>query len=95
MERCTDIQEIILEKESLNYKRYIIVDDRYSGRIVLECYNGIWNLELMSVTPRNIGVGSYFLNYVLTIEKLNPQNMTVCPLDDSSRRFFKRHGFNC
>lgn len=90
-----DLQKIILENENLNYKKYRIRDDRYAGYIVLECYKGIWHLELMLVTPTNIGLGSYLLNYVLTKENLKTENMTVCPISEESRRFFKRHGFDC
>ncbi len=81
----------IVDKD--RYKKYIIVSSDAAGYIVLERYDTIWNLELMEVTPRRLGIGSTFLNYVLEAEQLDPKLMTVCPTSDDSKRFFQRHGF--
>jgi len=84
-----------LEKTRINYRRYILfVDNVWTGRIVLECYNGVWNLELMDVYPPGKGFGTIFLAKVFSAENLKAEHMTVCPLSSGSARFFKRNGFD-
>jgi hypothetical protein len=83
-----------LETTRLNYRRYrFFVNDIFTGRIVLECYDDVWNLELMDVYPKGKGIGTIFLAQVLKVENLKAKNMTVCPISSRSARFFKRNGF--
>ncbi len=87
------MEGINLEINKPNYKRYKLNTESCSGRIVLEKYNDVWNLELMNVIPSNQGYGTMFLSKVLETENLKPENMTVCPISIESARFFKRNGF--
>lgn len=75
------------------YKKYTISGDKIYGRIVLEKYGDVWNLELMNVMPTGRGYGTAFLGSVLHNEGLNAGDMTVCPMSEGSRRFFERNGF--
>lgn len=75
------------------YIKYIIDSKVISGYIVLEKYDDIWNLELMTVYPTNHGYGTKFLRYVLDQERLNPVNMTVCPTSLESQNFFAKFNF--
>lgn len=76
------------------YRRYrMYIDTICRGRLVLECYNNIWNLELMDVYPPGKGYGTIFLAKVLSAENLKAEHMTVCPISSDSTRFFKRNGF--
>jgi len=79
-----------------NYVRYNIGDKQklIRGRIVLERYDGIWNLELMDVHPTNQGYGTMFLKYVLEQEQLEPKNMTICIVNEQAISFFTKLGFN-
>lgn len=77
-----------------HYKRYSFKNELNTGFIVLEKYGDIWNLELMSMQPTGRGWGSKFLLEVLKRENLLAEEMTVCPISEESRRFFRRHGFN-
>lgn len=84
-----------LEIIRVNYKRYkLYAEGICTGRIVLECYNGTWNLELMNVCPTGKWYGSIFLTKVLDTENLKAESMTVCPVNIESARFFRRHGFD-
>lgn len=85
---------IVKTIDNPNYKKYTIISENIAGRIVLEKYGDIWNLELMNVVPTNSGHGTKFLTYVLKAENLIPRNMTVCPTSEGSKRFFRRFGFN-
>lgn len=90
-----DIRQAVIHE---NYRKYrLYLDNIGIGYIVLERYKDMWNLELMQIceSERNRGYGTQFLKYVLEEEGLNPKNMTVCPISDDSRRFFKRCGFQC
>jgi len=85
---------ITRETDKDNYKRYCISGHEVAGRIILEKYDEKWNLELMDILPTNCGIGTFFLHRVLELEKLNPENMTVCPISKGSRRFFQKNGFD-
>lgn len=87
------MEGINLEITNPNYRRYILKTDKCAGRIVLEKYDDVWNLELMNVSPQNQGYGTMFLSKVLENENLKAENMTVCPISVESARFFKRNGF--
>ena len=77
-----------------NYRRYNFTNSlRQICRIVLENYNGVWNLDLMHAVPPGQGIGSSCLQSVLQDMGLNPKNMTVHAIDRESRHFFHRHGF--
>lgn len=88
-------QFIFENKRNEKYIRYILdnKNEKIYGRIVLEKYDNIWNLELMEVIPQNKGYGTYFLKYVLDKEKLDPKNMTVCPISSEAKNFFIKNGF--
>ena len=43
----------------------------------------------MKVIPERQGYGSILLNYVINDMKVD---MTVCPITDQSKAFFKKHG---
>lgn len=77
------------------FKKYIYEDEDGYGKIYLQKYKNVWNLEIMEVHPQGNGIGSKFLDYVLHAENLLAQNMTVQPSSDDARRFFRRHGFDC
>ncbi len=85
--------QITLEITKPNYRRYKLYKENICGRIVLECYNDIWHLELMDVRPTGQGYGTIFLSKVLTTENLKADNMTVCPISSNAACFFKRNGF--
>jgi len=86
--------KIDLEINKLSYRRYRLhIKDICSGRIVLECYDGVWNLELIDVVPPGKGYGTIFLSKVLDAENLRAELMTVCPTNLDAARFFKRNGF--
>jgi hypothetical protein len=84
---------VIITEQRPRYRRYQLQGDMISGFIVLERYGEVWNLELMEVIPCGQGYGTYFLQIVLQKEGLDPNLMTVCPISEDSRRFFRRHGF--
>lgn len=75
------------------HKKYRLKGDMIAGRIVLERYGEIWNLELMDVAHTGKGFGTIFLIYVLNKENFESKNRTVCPISEGSKRFFERHGF--
>jgi hypothetical protein len=90
-----DIRQAVIHE---NYRKYrLYLDNIGIGYIVLERYNDVWDLELMEIcqSERNRGYGTHFLTQVLALEHLEPKNMTICPISDDSRRFFKRCGFLC
>jgi len=82
--KCTEIK-------GDNYKRYEITDKNVYGYCVIEKYSSGWNLELMGVIPKRKGYGSILLDFV---RKDMSTNMTVCPVTETSIKFFKRHGMN-
>ncbi len=86
--------KIELEITKPLYRRYkLYINDTCHGKLVLECYGGVWNLELMEVVPTGKGYGTIFLSKVLNIENLRAECMTVCPINSGAARFFKRNGF--
>lgn len=91
---------IKLDTRKLNYIKYFLylyIDNnpQIIGKIVLECYNNVWNLELMDISYpyQRKGYGTLFLCKVLTLENLDAKYMTVCPSNEDSARFYKRNGF--
>ncbi len=85
-----------VDKRTDRYVRWRFSDKSKfeSGRIVLEKYDGVWNLELMDVMPVGQGLGTKFLTHVLEAESLDPKNMTVS-WNPRSKRFFEKMGFHC
>ena len=70
------------------YKRYEIICKDVYGYIVVEKYITGWNLELMNISPQRKGYGSILLNHV---RKDIGTNITVCPVTEVSREFFKKY----
>ena len=90
--------ELDERKVTSSYRRYLVksVKDppNCAGFILFELCGSTWNLELMTVVPPNRGIGSALLKYTLEREGLVPKDMTVCPIDEHAKRFFKRHAFD-
>lgn len=77
-----------------NSRKYMFSDSNSFGYIVVDKYPGHipeWNLELMKVSPERQGYGSILLNHVINDMKVD---MTVCPISDKSKAFFKKHGMS-
>ena len=85
----------IIKQDRENYKRYMINGNNICGFLVLEKYFGIWNLELIRITPMNKGYGTMFLQEVLMRENLKPQDVTGGGVDDRAQHFLKKNGIDC
>lgn len=73
------------------YKSYVLTDKKsIYGRIVLEKYGDIWNIELMNIFPKRKGYGTILLRYVL--KEMKNSKFAVCPDTEESKRFFKKNG---
>ncbi len=82
---------IKLDEQTNNYRRYFLyLDNRCIGKVVVEKYNDIWNLELLQViifTRR--GYARQLIDHVF--KDLNINSMTVCPVTEASKALFTKY----